>query len=556
MLHGILCEPYTFSQVGRKAFPMKLHEMLALDALQSARVVAGANGLHREVRWVHIIDIPEPLPWVQAGQLLLTTGYAWPRDEDAQRTLIRGLAELNLAGVGLAVPHFFEHFSAAACDEADAVALPLIEIPWDVPFAHITERGHRAILAEQYRVIEQSEAIHRKLTLAALEGADLQDLATTLGYLLERAITIEDMEGRILAYYAIAEEEDQVWQLATDSRQTPPDVMAQLEHNGALHQIRHATQPVHVAAQPAIGLKARVACPIRLKEEAVGLVGIIEGERPLSELDMRAAEHAALVAALYIAQQQELNSLEARLGYTFIDALLEGHFESTPHALERARLLGFDPDARYRVGLLVLDEPVPLSREGFLRRERMTDRLRRNFKFLGLAPLISVSLNRICFLLPEKCPGAQIWKIIGETTIMLAFGQLHVGIEGVQTSYRETLSMVPFLIPHSFQFYEQLLLPRVLMGDAQAHHIFTEKLLGPLQRQRNGDVLVETLLTWARLGFHFATAAQALIIHPKTLQYRLAKVAEILTIDLSESEIRFQLQLASHLLSLYDKPIP
>src|SRR6185437_1370112 len=109
------------------------------------------------------------------------------------------------------------------------------------------------------------------------------------------------------------------------------------------------------------------------------------------------------------------------------------------------------------------------------------------------------------------------------------------------------------LVAHTCQYYEQLLLPRVLMGDAEAQGVFIEKLLGPLRGQRNGDVLVETLLTWARYGFHFGTVAQALSIHPKTLQYRLSRTAEMLALDLSDSDVRFQLQLTAHLLSLSEQ---
>lgn len=529
---------------------MKVQEVLAIDIFQATQVVAGKDGLQRDVKWVHIIDIPDPLPWIQAGQFMLTTGYAWPRDDQAQQALIRSLAERDLAGIGLAVPRFFEHFSQEACDEADRVSLPLIEIPWDIPFAMLTETVHRTILAEQYRVIEQSEIIHRKLTQTALEGGNLQDLATAFGNLINRAITIEDMDGRILAFHTIESEEDQVRHISMVSGLTPPEVFANLDQIGYLHQMRTTTKPLHIPGLPNIGFKPRVVCPIRLKSGTVGLVWIIEGDRPLSELDMRAAEHAAIVAALHITQQRELNLLESRMGYTFIDALLEGHFESTPHALERASLLGFDPDARYRVGLIILNEPVPLSKEGFLRRESLAESVRRHLRFLNLAPLVSVSLNRISLLFPEKCNGDMIWKLIKDKGVALAFGQVYSGVDGVQKSYREAISLLPYLTTNTCQYYAQLLLPRVLMGDDEARKIFIHTLLGSLKTQRNGDVLSETLLTWARNGFHFASVANIMNIHPKTLQYRLTRAADLLNIDLSDTDIRFQLQLAAHLLEL------
>jgi PucR family transcriptional regulator, purine catabolism regulatory protein len=68
---------------------MKLTEILALESLEEARVVAGRRGLESDVRWAHVVEIPDPLPWVREGQLLLTTGYGWPRAAAEQRSLAR-----------------------------------------------------------------------------------------------------------------------------------------------------------------------------------------------------------------------------------------------------------------------------------------------------------------------------------------------------------------------------------------------------------------------------------------------------------------------------------
>ena len=51
----------------------------------------------------------------------------------------------------------------------------------------------------------------------------------------------------------------------------------------------------------------------------------------LSELDMRAAEHAALVAAVHVAHQRELAMTEARLGYASFLSLLEAGDDETEH---------------------------------------------------------------------------------------------------------------------------------------------------------------------------------------------------------------------------------
>ena len=535
---------------------MKISDVLKLTVMQHAKIVAGSGGVERDVRWVHIVDLPDILPWVRSGQLLLTTGYAWPRDENSQRLFVRTLAERNLAGVALAVPHFFDHFSTAAREEADAVQLPLLEIPWDMPFAQITEELHRTIIAEQYHVIEQAEAMHRTLTRAALEANSLQDLTTTFGRLIQRAVTLEDADGLMLACYTVEQEEDSVRRATNATGQSPREIIAQLESRGYMKDIRKTQTPLHIPAILEYEMAARVVCPIRLKEELIGFVWIIEGDHPLSELDLRTAENAAIIAALQIAHQRKLASLEAQLGYTFLDSLLEGRFEPTLHALERAKLLGFDPEGQYRVGLLVLDEAVPLSREGFQKRERLAERLRQRLRFLDISPLISVSLNQIPFLLPHNCDGERIWNTFSSENVSLAFGQVYKGVEGVMRSYREVSALLPYLPPNSFHYYETLLLPRVLMGDNEAQHMFLDTLLGRLKQQRNGEILIETVLTWAQAGFHFPSVAQRLNIHPKTLQYRLARAADLAQIDLADTDIRFRLQLAAHLLSLPDRRKP
>ena len=131
---------------------MQLSEALQFEALRRAQVVAGGGSLSRAVRWVHVVDLPDPAAWVRPGMLLLTTGYAWPRAEAAQRALARALAEREIAAVGLAVPQFFEHFPAAMRAEAERAGLPLIEIPWEVPFAQIAEELLQALVVDQYHL--------------------------------------------------------------------------------------------------------------------------------------------------------------------------------------------------------------------------------------------------------------------------------------------------------------------------------------------------------------------------------------------------------------------
>ena len=526
---------------------MNVREVLQIESMSSARVVAGESGLDRDVRWAHVIDMPEPAPWVRPGQLLLTTGFAWPPSEADQRKQIRMLTDRGLAAMALAVPRYLEHFTDAARDEADRRGLPLLEIPFDVPFAQITEELHRAIIAEQYTLLERSEAIHRELTRGAASGTNLDDLARSLGGLINRSVTFEDPAGKLLAFYEHGTEVDAVRRETLERAQSPAFMQETMERLGFLAEVRASSGPLRIAAMPEIGLAARVVCPIRLGDELVGLVWIIEGDAKLSELDNRAAEHAALVAALHVAHQRELATMESRLGYASFLSLLEAE-DDDAQAVERARLLGFDPSGLHRIGIAVVPEPLPLTREGFLRRERVASALRHRLQTGRHRPLLTTSLNFVAFLLPEGVDIGPIWRALGDDAIVVALGRPYTGAQGVRRSYREAQSLLNYRDAAKIRRFEDALVPRVLMGDPGARAAFVDDLLGPLQSHKNGEMLKRVLLTYARSGFHFGKTADALGIHPNTLRYRLNRAVEILKIELDDSEIRFRFQLAARIL--------
>ncbi|TJY41562.1 PucR family transcriptional regulator [Cohnella pontilimi] len=494
---------------------VKLMDALNLDSLRRATVVAGTQALERTVRWVNVVDVPDPLPWVREGDLLLTTGYAWPRDEDGLDRLIAAMAGRGLAGLGLAVPNFFERMPLAARRAADAHHLPLLEIPWEIPFSSITEEIHRSILSLQRDLLEQSEAIHKKLMKAGLEAKSLQDLTDTLHSLIGREVWIEHPEGGVLA-------------------KSPAGGKPDLSENG---QSEHAPYE----------------CPILIKREPAAVLKIVQHGHPLGELEIRAAESAAVVIALHLSQQRALASLETQLGYSFLESLLEGVVEPTSQMLQRAQILGFDPGGVYSVGLLVLSAQVPLSRDGVIRREKLAVSLKRELQDLHAAPLLSLSQNHITFLLPERCPFSRLWERLRSPDVAMFLSRTHQGFAGVRQGFAEVSSLLPYTVPGRCCRFEDLLVHRVLIGEREARAQFLEKLFQPLMRDKNGEVLVETVIAAARCGFHLKKAAEAMCVHPKTLRYRLDRAISLGGFDFQDPQQQFELQLAERVLSLQDK---
>lgn len=270
---------------------------------------------------------------------------------------------------------------------------------------------------------------------------------------------------------------------------------------------------------------------------------------PVCTLDSKAIEHAGVLAALHLTHQRELSDLEARLGYAFVAGLLEGKFSATPSAIERAKVSGWSESRGYRVCLLLLDEPIPLSMEGFTRRTRLTNRVAQVLQDFNCPPLISVSLNQISFLLPGEVSADSIWRTLRDEGGALAVSRLHFGVAGMAVGADDVAALTPLLKPGRWHNFDEVLFPRALMGDPDARRLLVEKLILPLESPKRGNSLTDTVMTLATEGFQLLNAARALDIHISTLRYRLGRIEAILGIALDDPEERFKLQVACEMFS-------
>lgn len=516
---------------------MDINTALESTVLRGARVVAGHDALTNEIRWVHMVDHPDIAAWVQRGQLLLSTGYNWPSDERQANQLIRDLHDRGLAGVVLAVPNFLEHFPSASVLAANDVGLPLLEIDWAVPFSSITEEIHSSIIRLQGELIERSDEIHRSLTHAAVVANTLGDLARALGKLLDRTVNFVDTDGLLLGSSDTSRPDRELGERERA-------YFRLLNNRIILRQIQDSMSPMFLDAMPEVGVPKRLGCPIRIRGEIAAFI-FVDGTGPqLGELDVRATEHASIIAALHLVHMRALHLQEERLGYALVGSLLEGKFEETPTALERARLSGWDPAGNYRVCLVLLDEPLPLSKEGFLRRERWVNRLRKYLESVGQAPLLLVSLNQITFLMSAEAEPEPLWKSLGSRGAALAVSRVHRGISGMAQGGEDVQSLLAMLRPGKVHHFQEVMFPRALMGDSDARQLFVQSKIGPLLNGKKGEALLETLEALCAEGFQLANTARRLGVHISTLRYRLERIESLLGTALEDQANRFELQVA------------
>jgi purine catabolism regulator len=167
-----------------------------------------------------------------------------------------------------------------------------------------------------------------------------------------------------------------------------------------------------------------------------------------------------------------------------------------------------------------------------------------------VAPLISVSLNQISFLLPAEVSADGVWKAIKEEGGALAVSRVHRGASGMALGAEDVAALMPLLRPGKLHNFDEVLFPRALMGDEDARRMLLERLIAPLENPKRGNSLVDTALCLASEGFQLLNTAKALDIHISTLRYRVSRMETILGISLENPDDRFRLQVAAQMYRL------
>ncbi|MFD0905212.1 PucR family transcriptional regulator ligand-binding domain-containing protein, partial [Actinomadura sediminis] len=120
------------------------------------------------VLWVAVSELEDPTPFLEGGELVLTTGMRLTSRNAADyvaRLVARGVAGLGF-GVGVIHPAVPDELLAAA----RAQGLAVLEVPRPVPFIAIGKAVSRMLAAEWYEDVTRAFQAQRELTRAALAG--------------------------------------------------------------------------------------------------------------------------------------------------------------------------------------------------------------------------------------------------------------------------------------------------------------------------------------------------------------------------------------------------
>ncbi|EKP95611.1 PucR family transcriptional regulator [Thermaerobacter subterraneus] len=326
---------------GGAADAVTLAEVLRLEPLREIRVLAGNGSLHRPVRLVNVIEVPDIVDWVLEGELLLTTGFTFRDDPGHLAALVPGLAAKGAAGLGIKPRRYMAEVPGEAIRQAEECGLPLLEIPYHLSFSEVIGPVMQAIAHRQAAATLAADGLQRELLDLVLRGASLDDLCAVVARHLARPVWIEDAAGALVSQ-------------AVPGLPGPPPA---LQEGGT---------PATVTPDPAAGLQRGPAwrVPVASGDRFFGTLCAASPGRPPLAVEAGLLERGAAILALQWGKQAAVVEVQRRFRTEFLDRLLSGDLPHPAELAERCRALGWDLNRPHTVvvfGPLAPSGPGPAA---------------------------------------------------------------------------------------------------------------------------------------------------------------------------------------------------
>lgn len=142
---------------------LRVCDVIDRPVFQAADLLAGETGLHHAVRWVHILDISEPLGHIHGGELVLTTGMGFGGDLRRFIAFVQQLIEGRAAGLCIELGATVSEIPEEILGLADGASLPLIVFRQRVRFVDITQDIHKLILVQERQAFFEQDWVEQWL---------------------------------------------------------------------------------------------------------------------------------------------------------------------------------------------------------------------------------------------------------------------------------------------------------------------------------------------------------------------------------------------------------
>lgn len=165
-------------------------DLLTIPYFSTIQVLNQQADLSRPVDTIEISETPDVASYLPENVFLLTTGMVFKDDPVGFCTMLRSLASLPAAGIGIKLGRFIDVLDPSILAVADELGLPILQIPATVTLGTISHQLLSYLWDQETEKLTFALDIQQKFSNMMIKGATLTSLIRHLGSILKRPVLL------------------------------------------------------------------------------------------------------------------------------------------------------------------------------------------------------------------------------------------------------------------------------------------------------------------------------------------------------------------------------
>lgn len=269
----------------------------------------------RQLTGVHISELTDPTPYLEGGELLLTTGIPLHGGVAAVNDYVQRLADKGIAALALGLGAGTDRINPQLLSACVSTSLPLLIVPDTVPFLHVSRAFWELVGRSEQAGLASRLNLQTALARAATRDNPVEAVITALAQGL----------GGWAAYLPTTGETATIWPASAEN------VLPQLRTESARFNLVGANS----AATFPLNETDVVEHSITVDRSTVGVLAVSAG-RSLRPGDRQLILTACMLLSLSSQRADDAGRLDIARGEIVADLVLAGHVDAARLASEHS----------------------------------------------------------------------------------------------------------------------------------------------------------------------------------------------------------------------------
>lgn len=509
-------------------------DLLKRPHFERAEVLAGKNGLQRQVTWAHIVEIDTFGHLLHGQEVILTTGMGWADDEEKSLHYFQQLLDYEASALCIELGTHTKHLSPAMLSLANQHDLPIIVFQEEVKFIDITKDLHQIILGYEQHHWWDLERLTQTFHQTLLSNGSISEFLKLLYRHTNKQVALAH-DGKFRFFPSLSKRKQRQWMQYMTKQNTDID---------------------------------DCSYPIYLLEREIARLYILEKKEHISVIEDLAAKRCSEILSQYFwkynqekeGQQMKQNEwlLEALNQQSFTEQQIQEKILQTKATIHlNEALIGIIP---YKKNPMFQDRNKNVLAGTFM----FVHSVFNEYGFHVITVKNTEQHHYILLLINQQENNSLYERLetalerlnetnqtISDDIKWISFGKVTATYTDLDVSYKTAQTTLHY--QQTFgrlikPFYKQLAVYRLIdcINDSNECKDMIDDYIGPLINYDNehGTELLRTLHIYLKnLGAKNETARELFIVR-QTLYHRLNRIKQLLGEDYMQPETRVMTEVA------------